>query len=123
MERSKDKFECNCGNYNKDLKVEFDEDGAYCPDCGGYCVLVKKPIKDRDIIRNKCCDKWDRWGAVEDKEHKGFFIYVYFCPECGTQLKDKTCPYNKTTSEQIIACVMDCYDCYDRRFATEIYKK
>jgi hypothetical protein len=49
MERSDLKFECNCGHYNNDLKVEFDEKGVYCPDCGGYCVLTEQGKKDRII--------------------------------------------------------------------------
>ena len=77
----------------------------------------------REIVRHKCCDKWDLAGAINTPKKDGTYVSVYFCPECGTQLKDKTCLYNKTTREQIIACVMDCYDCYDRRLATEIYNK
>jgi hypothetical protein len=59
MERAKEKFECQCGTYDTDLEIEFDEDGGYCPKCGGYCVLAKereaqKEIKMKDFaVMNK----------------------------------------------------------------------
>ncbi len=78
-----------------------------------------------EIVRYYCCEKWDEKGILENPRQDGFAIQIYFCPECGNQLRDlPTCPYGKTIENEIIMCALEKehLDCKRRLLFTHLLR-
>ena len=49
------KYECNC---LKDLEIDFDIEGAFCPKCEGYVIPIDEGLIEEMIWQSELCKNY-----------------------------------------------------------------